>query len=113
MDLLTSVRNNLPLQEKKADENNQKDTWEEIYNSKVPPSPNTKSLTTVYYSKPGDHSSPIDTLSPQDLTDAKAYLYARCIHIYIVQLTCITRYNLIDGKSLLAEIGRCRCRSKT
>lgn len=70
----------------------------------VPPSPSTKSLTTVYYSKAGHHFSPIDILSPQDLTDAKAY-FVREMYTYIhCTVICITRYNLIDGKSLLAEI---------
>lgn len=57
----------------------------DIYSSTVPPSPSTKSLYTT--PKQG-HFSPIDILSPQDLTDARltctrdVYIYTCTVYMY-------------------------------
>lgn len=72
----------------------------DIYSSTVvPPSPSTKSLHT-YYAKAGYHSSPIDILSPQDLTDARL-AYTRDVYIYTC--TCITRCTSKNNRRWLME----------
>lgn len=88
---------------KKADANNQKDASEDTYSSVVPPSPSTKSLL-VYYSKSRGPFLANRYIIPTGSNRRKA-CFVREMYTYIhCTVTCITRYNLIDGKSLLAEI---------
>lgn len=65
-----------------------------------------------YYSKAaGDHSSPIDILSLQDLTDARLALYARCVHKYMYMYHAMYLPKTIVDDWWKISLGRdCRCR---